>query len=59
MTEYEQQDYDTAKTVIGLGFLLDSNKQPIQTTEQNIIDVAKSYYTIRMRTYDPKTGGHL
>lgn len=59
MTEYEQQDYDTAKTVIGLGFLLDSNKQPIQTTEQNIIDVAKNYYTIRMRTYDPKTGGHL
>ena len=59
MTEYEQQDYDTAKTVIVLGFLLDSNKQPIQTTEQNIIDVAKNYYTIRMRTYDPKTGGHL
>ena len=59
MTEYEQQDYDTAKRILNLGFLLDSNKQPIQTTEQNIIDVAKSYYTIRMRTYDPKTGGHL
>jgi len=59
MTEYEQQDYDTANTVIGLGFLLDSNKQTIQTTEKNIIEVAKSYYTIRMRTYDPKTGGHL
>lgn len=59
MTEYEQQDYNTAKTVIGLGFLLDSNKQTIEPTEENIIDVAKSYYTIRMRTYDPKTGGHL
>jgi hypothetical protein len=59
MTEYEQKDYDTAKRILNLGFLLDSNKQTIEPTEENIIDVAKSYYTIRMRTYDPKTGDHL
>ena len=59
MTEYEQKDYDTAKRILNLGFLLDSNKQTIELTEENIIDVAKSYYTIRMRTYDPKTGDHL
>lgn len=59
MTEYEQQDYDTAKRILNLGFLLDLNRKTIEPTEQNIIDVAKNYYTIRMRTYDPKTGGHL
>ena len=59
MTEYEQQDYDTAKRILNLGFLLDLNRKTIEPTEQNIIDVAKSYYTIRMRTYDPKTGDHL
>ena len=59
MIEYEQQDYDTAKKIISLGFLLDSNKQTLESTEENVIDVAKSYYSLRMRTYDPRTGDHL
>ena len=59
MIGYEQQDYDTAKKIISLGFLLDLNKQTLESTEENIIDVAKSYYSLRMRTYDPRTGDHL
>ena len=59
MTEYEQQDYDVAKEIIGLGFFLDLDKKTTESTEENIIDVAKKYYTLRMRTYNPKTGTHL
>jgi len=59
MTEYEQQDYDVAKRIIGLGFFLDPDKTTTESTEENIIDAAKKYYTLRMRTYNPKTGGHL
>ena len=59
MIEYEQQDYDVAKKIIGLGFLMDLNKQTLSLTDINIIDVAKKYYTLRLRTYNPKTGNHL
>ncbi len=59
MIEYKQQDYDVAKRIIGLGFLMDLNKKTLASTEDNIIDVAKKYYTLRLRTYNPKTGDHL
>ena len=59
MIEYEQQDYDTAKEIITKGFLMDLDKQTLEPTEANIIDVAKKYYVLRLRTFDPKTGGHL
>lgn len=59
MIEYEQQDYDTAKEIITKGFLMDLHKQTLALTEANIIDVAKSYYALRLRTFDPRTGGHL
>jgi len=59
MIEYEQQDYDVAKKIIGLGFLMDLDKQTLALTDANIIDVAKKYYTLRLRTYNPKTGDHL
>jgi hypothetical protein len=59
MIEYEQQDYDTAKGIIGLGFFMDLNKQTLELTENNIVDVAKKYYVLRLRTFNPKTGGHL
>ena len=59
MIEYEQQDYDVAKKIIGLGFFMDSDKKTLELTEENIVDAAKKYYTLRMRTYNPKTGSHL
>ena len=59
MIEYEQQDYDVAKEIIGLGFLMDLDKKTLALTEENIVDVAKKYYTLRLRTYNPKTGDHL
>lgn len=59
MTEYEQQDYDVAKRIIDLGFFMDLDKKTLALTEDNIIDVAKKYYTLRLRTYNPKTGDHL
>ena len=59
MIEYEQQDYDVAKRIIGLGFLMDLDKKTLASTEDNIIDVAKKYYALRLRTYNPKTGDHL
>ena len=59
MIEYEQQDYDVAKEIIIKGFLMDLDKQTLALTEANIIDVAKKYYTLRLRTFNPKTGGHL
>ena len=59
MIEYEQQDYDVAKRIIGLGFLMDLDKKTLASTEENVIDVAKKYYTLRLRTYNPKTGDHL
>ena len=59
MIEYEQQDYDVAKKIIGLGFFMDLDKKTVELTEANIIDVAKKYYTLRLRTFDPDTGGHL
>ena len=59
MIEYEQQDYDVAKEIIGKGFFMDLDKQVVQPTEENIVDVAKKYYTLRMRTYNPQTVDHL
>ncbi len=59
MIEYEQQDYDTAKEIITKGFLMDLDKQRLELTEYNIVDVAKSYYVVRLRTFDPLTGDHL
>ncbi len=58
MIEFEQKDYDTAKEIISKGFLMDLNKQTLELTEANIIDVAKKYYTLRLRTFDPTTGTH-
>ena len=59
MIEYEQQDYDVAKRIIGLGFFMDLDKKTLALTEENIVDMAKKYYTLRLRTYNPKTGDHL
>jgi len=59
MIEYEQQDLDKAKEIISKGFLMDANRQPLALTEANIINVAKSYYVVRLRTFDPQTGDHL
>lgn len=59
MIEYEQQDYDQAKKIIGMGYLLDLNKQTLDLTEDNIVDVAKKYYTLRLRTFNPETNSHL
>jgi hypothetical protein len=59
MIEYEQQDYDTAKEIITKGFLMDLNKQTLDLTETNIIDIAKKYYILRLRTFNPDTGEHL
>jgi len=59
MIEYEQQDYDAAKKAIGFGFFMDLDKKTLELTEENIIDVAKKYYTVRLRTFDPTTGTHL
>ena len=59
MIEYEQQDLDKAKEIITKGFLMDLNRQTLAVSEANIIDVAKSYYIVRLRTFDPRTGGHL
>lgn len=59
MIEYEQQDYDIAKEIISIGFLMDSDRKTLQLTEENIVDVAKKYYTVRLRTFDPTTGTHL
>ena len=58
MIEYEQQDYDVAKKIIGLGFFMDLDKKTVELTEENIVDVAKKYYTLRLRTFDPTTGTH-
>ena len=59
MIEYEQQDYNMAKEIISIGFLMDSDRKTLHPTEENIVDVAKKYYTIRLRTFDPITGTHL
>ena len=59
MIEYEQQDYNLAKEIISIGFLMDSDRKTLQLTEENIVDVAKKYYTVRLRTFDPTTGTHL
>ncbi len=56
MIEYEQQDYEVAKKAISLGFFMDLDKKTLEPTEANIIDVAKKYYTLRLRTFDPTTG---
>jgi hypothetical protein len=58
MIEYEQQDYDVAKEIIGLEFFMDLDKKTLEPTEENIVDVAKKYYTLRLRTFDPTTGTH-
>jgi hypothetical protein len=59
MIEYEQQDYDAAKKAIDLGFFMDLDKKTLEPTEENIIETAKKYYTLRLRTFDLKTGTHL
>ena len=59
MIEYEQQDYNMAKESSSIGFLMDSDRKTLQLTEENIVDVAKKYYTVRLRTFDPSTGTHL
>ena len=59
MIEYEQQDYNMAKEIISIGFLMDSDRKTLQLTEENIVDVAKKYYTLRLRTFNPDTGEHL
>ena len=59
MIEYEQQDYDVAKKAIALGFFMDLDKKTLELTEENIVDVAKKYYTLRLRTFNPDTGEHL
>ena len=59
MVEYEQQDYNMAKEIISIEFLMDSDRKTLQLTEENIVDVAKKYYTVRIRTFNPKTGTHL
>ena len=59
MKEYEQQDYDVAKKAIDLGFFMDLDKKTLASTETNIIDIAKKYYTLRLRTFNPDTGEHL
>ena len=59
MIEYEQKDYDTAKKAIELGFFMDLDKKTLELTEENIVDVAKKYYTLRLRTFNPDTGEHL
>jgi hypothetical protein len=59
MIEYEQRDYNMAKEIISIGFLMDSDRKTLQLTEENIVDVAKKYYTVRLRTFDPTTGTHL
>jgi hypothetical protein len=58
MIEYEQQDYDVARKIISLGFFMDLDKKTLELTEENIVDVAKKYYTLRLRTFDPTTGTH-
>jgi len=58
MIEYEQQDYDIAKEIISKGFFMDLDKKTLELTEENIVDVAKKYYTVRLRTFDPTTGTH-
>ena len=58
MIEYEQRDYNMAKEIISIGFLMDSDRKTLQLTEENIVDVAKKYYTLRLRTFDPTTGTH-
>ena len=59
MIEYEQRDFNLAKEIISIGFLMDSDKKVLQVTEENIVDAAKKYYTLRMRTVTPVTGEHL
>ena len=59
MIEYEEQDYDLACQIVAKGFFMDDDKQPLTLTEENVVDVAKKYYTLRMRTFDPNTGAHL
>lgn len=59
MIEYEQQDYDLAKKIIALGYFMDLNKKTLELTEHNIVDLAKKYHVLRLRTFDPQTGAHL
>ena len=59
MIEYEQQDLDKAKEIISKGFLMDLDKKTLELTETNIVDIAKKYYVLRLRTFDPRTGDHL
>jgi len=58
MIEYEQQDLDRARQIIASGFLMDVDKR-VLSTEEDVIDVAKKYYQLRLWTFDPNTGTHL
>jgi hypothetical protein len=56
--EYEQEDLLRAREIIELGFLMDSDRKTLQSTEENIKDVAKKYYQLRLLTFNPDTGRH-
>ena len=58
MIEYEQQDLDKAREIVNSGFLMDINKRTLNT-EEDINDVAKKYYQLRLWTFNPDTGTHL
>lgn len=46
MTEYEQEDLDRARELYARGFVLGEN------TEDNVIDCAKKYYQLRIKSWD-------
>ena len=46
MIEYEQEDLDRARELYANGYVLN------EPTEANIIDCARSYYQLRIRSWD-------
>jgi hypothetical protein len=56
---YEPQDYILATKMIQKGFFQDQDRHTLTPTEENIIDLAQSYYNLRIRTFDPATGSHF
>jgi hypothetical protein len=57
--EYEQVDLDRAREIIELGFLLDSDRRRLTLSDEDVKSVARSYYRVRMRTFNPETGQHF
>ena len=47
MIEYEQEDLDRARELYAKGYVRN------EPTEENIVACAKSYYHVRMNTYEP------